>query len=96
MWRATLLTLLLAKTSAVIADSDGNVFFNPSPAGQNKDFSANQVWTIGEVETIQWTTTYDEYYITLFQQEFVGNPIIAKESVYSTSTQNEAMRTRAE
>jgi hypothetical protein len=47
-------------------------FFNPpnSPADlADNAFSENPVWTIGEVQTIQFTTTYLNYTIALWQQD---------------------------
>ncbi|KAK8131632.1 hypothetical protein PG984_008070 [Apiospora sp. TS-2023a] len=43
-------------------------FLNPDNAVTASDFSANPVWTVGEVQTIRWTTTYTDYTISLWQQ----------------------------
>lgn len=45
-------------------------FFNPDDAAvvAASDFSANPVWTVGEVQTIRWTTTHTDYTISLWQQ----------------------------
>ncbi|KAK8045549.1 hypothetical protein PG993_005573 [Apiospora rasikravindrae] len=46
-----------------------DIFFNPDssvlPAAS--DFSANPVWTVGEVQKIRWATTYTDYTISLWQ-----------------------------
>jgi hypothetical protein len=60
--------LLLDAVSFVFAQSVGT-FFNPPAAVKNQpDFSTNPVWTVGETEAIQWTTTYLNYTIALWQQ----------------------------
>lgn len=48
-------------------DSPGQ-FFNPTAAGENRDFSGNALWHIGETQTIKFTTTYSSYTIHLWQQ----------------------------
>ncbi|KAK7942465.1 uncharacterized protein PG986_011578 [Apiospora aurea] len=41
---------------------------NPENAVAASDFSANPVWTVGEVQRIRWATTYNDYTISLWQQ----------------------------
>ncbi|KAK7932536.1 hypothetical protein PG985_003248 [Apiospora marii] len=49
-------------------------FFTPDDAAVTApDFSVNPVWTIGEVQTIRWTTTSTDYTISLWQQNIDGS-----------------------
>jgi hypothetical protein len=60
-------------------------FFNPPDAPESPaPFSTNPVWTIGEVQTIKFTTVYPNYTIALWQQNLGGGfanlgPILFRE-----------------
>jgi hypothetical protein len=63
---AMLLYLLLLPV--VIAQQLSGQFFNPPKSDNSRDFSVNVVYTVGDTETIQWTTTLSNYTMTLWQQ----------------------------
>ena len=53
-------------------------FFQPpnSPANpEDNAFSNNPVWSVGDVQTIQFTTTFLNYTIALWQQALPGRPL---------------------
>ncbi|KAI1469582.1 uncharacterized protein F4812DRAFT_458116 [Daldinia caldariorum] len=60
-------------------------FFNPPNAIDGPaDYSTNPVWTLGEVQTIKFTTTYSNYTIDLWQESPAGNSASAGPSIFQT------------
>ncbi|KAI1801593.1 hypothetical protein F4811DRAFT_452067 [Daldinia bambusicola] len=60
-------------------------FFNPPNAIDGPaDYSTNPVWTLGEVQTIKFTTTYSNYTIDLWQESSAGNSASAGPSIFQT------------
>lgn len=53
-------------------------FSNPPPMSQGNQmaFSSNPVYSAGQVISVEWTTTYSEYTIALWQQDLVGDSAI--------------------
>ncbi|OTB17959.1 hypothetical protein K445DRAFT_315710 [Daldinia sp. EC12] len=75
-------------TSTVRAQQDSlkvGKFFNPPNAIDGPtDYATNPVWTLGEVQTIKFTTTYSNYTIDLWQQSPGGNSATAGPSIFQT------------
>ncbi|KAI0014949.1 hypothetical protein F4780DRAFT_766204 [Xylariomycetidae sp. FL0641] len=63
------ITLVSAQESNTV----GKFFNPPNTLGPTTDYSTNPVWTIGETQTIKFTTIYQNYTIELWQQD-VGKP----------------------
>ncbi|MCJ1350622.1 MAG: hypothetical protein MMC33_000603 [Icmadophila ericetorum] len=61
-------------------------FINPPAAGPGQNYSANVVFTLGQTQDIQWVTVYNNYTISLWQQNLQeasaaeGVAIFAKQS----------------
>ncbi|CAJ2507257.1 Uu.00g084430.m01.CDS01 [Anthostomella pinea] len=68
MWlaAATLLSMVSAQQDSLKVGK----FFNPpnADAEPTTDFSSNPVWTIGDTQSIKYTTVYQNYTIALWQQ----------------------------
>lgn len=47
-------------------------------------YSTDEVWTIGETQTIKWTTTYSNYTIALWQQTVAGGSATLGSVIYRT------------
>jgi type IV secretory pathway VirB6-like protein len=61
-------TLILCVTPGVLAQpGEGGTFFNP-PLGTDPSNILNPVWTLGQTQNIQWTTTLSNFTIFLYQQ----------------------------
>lgn len=59
-------------------------FFNPADTGPQLDYSDDDVWTIGETQSIKWTTTYTSYTIALWQQILPGGPATLGNVIFRT------------
>jgi hypothetical protein len=56
--------------TVVTAQTEGQIFFvNPGLNGPLLTFFANPVWSIGSTQTIKWRTSYENFTITLCQQD---------------------------
>ncbi|KAI8966200.1 hypothetical protein F5Y11DRAFT_309658 [Daldinia sp. FL1419] len=90
MIRSSSLFALVAAlaTSTVRAQQESlkvGKFFNPPNALDGPtDYATNPVWTLGEVQTIKFTTTYSNYTIDLWQQDKNGNSAMAGPSIFQT------------
>ncbi|KAI2782917.1 hypothetical protein F4815DRAFT_442905 [Daldinia loculata] len=75
-------------TSTVQAQQDSlkvGKFFNPPNALDGPtDYSTNPVWTLGEIQTIKFTTTYSNYTIDLWQESRDGGSASAGPSIFQT------------
>ncbi|KAI0122161.1 hypothetical protein F4814DRAFT_200711 [Daldinia grandis] len=75
-------------TSTVQAQQDSlkvGKFFNPPNALDGPtDYATNPVWTLGEIQTIKFTTTYSNYTIDLWQQSREGDSASAGPSIFQT------------
>lgn len=60
--------LLLRLTRVAVAQLVTNLFIYPTPPGPSNNFVADEVWPIGSVQNIQWTTNQTVYSIALFHQ----------------------------
>lgn len=75
MMRAVLFLLITALCAvSVVASNTGGtaVFVNPPPAvdwhGEEPSFASDTVWTLGETQLLQWTATYPQFNIEIWQQ----------------------------
>lgn len=61
-------------------------FINPSPAGANKDYTANPVYTEGDSITAQWSGTISGVPVTLamLQQTLEGDGDSSQEVIIGT------------
>ncbi|KAI0132648.1 hypothetical protein BJ170DRAFT_691786 [Xylariales sp. AK1849] len=79
------LVILSTLCAAVYADNGGQFFKPPNrPDKADYDFSNNEVYTIGEIETIQWTTTYSGYTIDLYQQALTQHSAARGPTIFQT------------
>jgi hypothetical protein len=80
--------LLIITISSLCEAGDtlvGSFINPPQPVLGQATYDTNPVWTLGETQTVQWTTTYTNYTITLWQQ--VGRSSARKgPSVFRTLT----------
>lgn len=62
--------LIIAISPLCKADNtpEGTFINPPQSLHGEPSFDSNPVWTIGETQTVKWTTTYTNYTITLWQQ----------------------------
>ena len=80
-----LAAFLLAIMVDFVAAQDAGFFLNP-PVGNlttQNDFTFNPVWILGETQTIQWTTVFSNYSITLWQQSLAGGSATAGPAILS-------------
>lgn len=61
----------LTYSTGILAQGTGK-FFTPPQSGDNRDYSNDRIYRIGEVETIKFTTVYSNYSIKLWQQDIGG------------------------
>lgn len=70
MW--ILYSLFIIIVFSPFCDADNTpegTFINPPQSLHGEpSFDSNPIWTIGETQRVQWTTTYTDYTITLWQQ----------------------------
>lgn len=59
-------------------------FFDPADTGPELDYSDDDTWTIGDTQTIKWTTTYTSYTIALWQQILPGGPATLGNIIFRT------------
>jgi len=76
--------LILSLLGVVLALDEDNIFIYPTGPGPAQNYVANEVWTLGDVKTIQWTTTYSSYYITLMQEITSTEAVVYSQNIYST------------
>ncbi|KAI0851834.1 hypothetical protein F5Y00DRAFT_229370 [Daldinia vernicosa] len=86
---SSLVTFVAAfATSTVRAQQESlkvGKFFNPPNALDGPtDYSTNPVWTLGEIQTIKYTTTYSNYTIDLWQESRDGGSATAGPSIFQT------------
>ncbi|WPA99080.1 uncharacterized protein RHO25_003695 [Cercospora beticola] len=60
-----LLVCIVPETKSQVANS----WVNPPAYAIQQDWSANRLWVVGEVQTIQWTTVFSNYRIELWQHD---------------------------
>jgi hypothetical protein len=78
-----LAAFLLAVVVDSVAAQSAGFFLNP-PVGTNQNnFAFDPVWILGETQTIQWTTIFSNYSITLWQQNLAGGSATAGPAILS-------------
>lgn len=85
----SILILLLIPLNAQESLKVGRFFNPPNTDASDPGYENDPVWKIGETKTIQFTTTYSNYTIALWQQTLAGGsatlgPIIFRPSTRST------------
>jgi hypothetical protein len=78
-----LAVFLLAVVVDFVAAQDAGFFLNPPVGSNQNDFAFDPVWILGETQTIQWTTIFSNYSITLWQQNLAGGSATAGPSILS-------------
>lgn len=67
-----MITLRLLRLFSLCCPAMGSTaagrFYNPPQSGTAGYFADNEIWTVGETQTIKWTTTFTEYTIALWQE----------------------------
>ncbi|KAM0811778.1 hypothetical protein AB5N19_12134 [Seiridium cardinale] len=62
-------------------------FINPANAPDTPaTYGENALWTVGEVQTIKFTTTYSNYTIALWQQSIEGGSALLGPVIFQTQT----------
>ncbi|KAK6062960.1 hypothetical protein SCUP515_12858 [Seiridium cupressi] len=62
-------------------------FINPANAPDTPaTYGKNALWTVGEVQTIKFTTTYSNYTIALWQQSIEGGSALLGPVIFQTQT----------
>lgn len=63
-------------------------FFNPPQMPHDVEvlFSSNPIYRAGEVISVEWTTTYSEYTIALWQQDLIQDGAVLGPIVFGTSS----------
>ena len=82
MWLLSLFAIVLSLARITVGDGSSDLFIYPTAPGPNQNFVADLVWTIGSIQKIQWTTTYDSYDIYLWQQASGQSAAGRLESIY--------------
>ncbi|KAI1172450.1 hypothetical protein F4777DRAFT_561635 [Nemania sp. FL0916] len=60
-------------------------FFNPPPSGADGDYSDNPVYAVGDVISIKWTTSLQNYYINIRHQSLTSAPGVLGPALYTVS-----------
>ncbi|KAG9230995.1 hypothetical protein BJ875DRAFT_487427 [Amylocarpus encephaloides] len=63
-------------------------FSNPPTGGKVLNFRENLVWTIGDKQTIKWTSIYDSFNIELWQQNLATGAGLLGPSIFAISPLN--------
>ncbi|KAJ4390096.1 hypothetical protein N0V93_007569 [Gnomoniopsis smithogilvyi] len=84
LYRIVVKIFLLCQS--VKSSTDTGRFFNPADNGAQVDYSDDDTWTIGDTETIKWTTTYSNYTIALWQQILPDGPATLGNIIFQTTT----------
>lgn len=79
-----LFTLLNAQDSLKV----GRFFNPPNTDPDDPGYADDPIWTIGETKTIQFTTTYSNYTIALWQQTLAGGSATLGPIIFRTSNRH--------
>lgn len=79
--------VVLTVVQMVSTESVGS-FFNPPQMPHDVEvlFSSNPIYRAGEVISVEWTTTYSEYTIALWQQDLIQDGAVLGPIVFGTSS----------
>ncbi|KAI0386203.1 hypothetical protein F5Y04DRAFT_275811 [Hypomontagnella monticulosa] len=80
----SLLSAIVAVITSPAVLAQTGSFFRPPSSGENGDFSQNWNWTLGETQSIMFTTTYTDYNITLWQEGADSNSGLKGPSIFQT------------
>ena len=63
-----MITALILITLIKIVTTQQNVFYNPASPGTDGDYSDNAVWVTGSQQELEWSTSYNNMSLVLWQQ----------------------------
>lgn len=81
-------TLLLTTVHAQESLEVGRFFNPPNTDADDPGYAHDPIWTLGETKTIQFTTTYSNYTIALWQQTLAGGSAALGPIIFRTSSKH--------